>query len=197
MAHEMGDTPATEKSMEPVSLQLAGGRICTIRLSVETDAAALCAFMPKTHGESDFLNYLPGEWDLSVEEEVKFIRDRKESDRSVLIVAEVDGCIVATAGVESMKFRRFAHHAELGMTVAKEYWGQGIGRKLMECIIDWARQRKLRKLYLRVFESNHRANALYGSQGFVEEARLKGDFLRRDGTYGDTIVMAKFFPVWS
>lgn len=182
-----------DRLVGPIIFPLKGQRTCTIRLSVETDAAALCEFMPKTHGESDFLNYLPGEWKMAVEEEVEFIRDRNESDKSFLVVAEVDGCIVGAAGAESTKFRRFAHHAELGMTVAKAYWGQGIGRKLMECIVDWARERKLRKLYLRVFEGNHRAIALYRAHGFVEEARLKDDLLRGDGTYGDTIIMARFF----
>lgn len=63
----------------------------------------------------------------------------------------------------------------------------------MDCLIDWAQSRKLRKLTLRVFADNDRAIATYRSLGFVEEGRLTDDILRGDGTYCDMILMAKFF----
>jgi RimJ/RimL family protein N-acetyltransferase len=63
----------------------------------------------------------------------------------------------------------------------------------MERLVEWARQAGLRKLYLKVFSDNTRAIRLYESLGFVEEGRLKGDVLRGDGTYGDTLIMSHFF----
>lgn len=149
---------------------------------------------PKTHEESDFLLHFPGEFDLTVEQEREFIRERREKDNAVLLTVEVDGRLVAFAGAESSRFKRQQHHAELGVTVVKAFWGMGLGRKLTECIIAWARQRGLHKLYLRVYEHNVRASALYESLGFDEEGRLKDDVLRADGRYTDVIVMAKYFP---
>ena len=75
----------------------------------------------------------------------------------------------------------------------KEFWGLGIGRKIMETIVEWGRQCGLRKIYLRVFAHNDRAIRMYLAMGFVEEGRLRQDVRRGDGTFGDTLVMAKFY----
>lgn len=172
---------------------LRDGRLCVIRLLTADDAEAACDIFPRTHEESDFLLHFPGEFDLTVEQEREFIRERFEKENSTLLTAEVDGRLVAFAGAESTKFKRQQHHAELGVTVTKAFWAMGLGRKLTECLIDWARQRGLRKLYLRVYDDNERAIALYDSLGFAEEGRLRGDVLRADGRYTDVIVMAKYF----
>lgn len=160
---------------------------------VEDDAEALCAFLPRMQGESDFVNHVPGEFNKTVEEEQEFIRAHNAKPCSMAMVAEVEGQIVGVAGGASTEFKRFAHHAECGLAILKDFWGKGIGRKMMECLIQWSRAQGHRKLYLKVFAHNERAIKLYNSLGFVEEARLKGDVLRADGTYGDTIIMAKFF----
>ncbi len=86
-----------------------------------------------------------------------------------------------------------AHHAELGLVVLEEFWSLGIGRKIMEAIVEWGRQCGLRKIYLRVFAHNDRAIRMYQAMGFVEEGRLKEDVRRGDGAFGDTLVMAKFY----
>jgi len=85
-----------------------------------------------------------------------------------------------------------SHHAELGLAVLKDFWNVGIGRKMMELLIQWGRDRNLRKLYLRVFDGNERAIRLYDALRFQREARLRDDFQRDDGTYADTIIMSRF-----
>ena len=184
---------ATVPTWLPVRFTLGDGREVTIRMTVEEDAEEICAVLPCMHAESDYLNYVPGEFSFSVEEEKKYIRKHTTKPGSISMVAVDDGRIIALAGAESPEFKRLAHHAELGLTVAKEFWGEGIGRKLMDCLLKWGRERGLRKMYLRVFDHNERGLRLYRSLGFVEEGRFKGDVRRGDGTYGDTILMAKHF----
>ena len=177
----------------PIEFQLKDGRRATIRLLTEDDAEVVCRVFPQAHRESDFLMYLPGEFDLTVEQEREWIRERIENKNSLVLTVECDGQLVAVAGAESAKFRRTRHQAELGITVVKAFWGMGLGRRLTECVIAWAEARGLRRLCLRVFDDNERAIALYRSLGFTEEGRLRGDMLRADGSYSDTIIMAKYF----
>lgn len=165
---------------------------CTIRASVESDAAAILSFLPRTHLESDFLNYLPGEFDFSLEQEREFLRRHRETPGHIALIAEMEGQIVGTAGASVNGLRRYNHQCELGIVVGKSHWGRGIGRKLMQTLIDWGHAEGFRKMGLRVFVSNDRAIALYRSLGFVDEGRLVGDVLAGDGTYGDTIIMSKF-----
>lgn len=51
---------------------------------------------------------------------------------------------------------------------------QGIARKLMDAMVDLARQRGVREMALEVRESNVGARKLYESYGFAEEAVRKG-----------------------
>ena len=175
------------------SFELRDGRRCTIRGWTEDDAAQLVSVMPKVTTESDFLAYMPGEFKMTVEQEVEFIRNHHAKSQSWSVLVELDGDIIAFSGGESQDRKRYAHHAEFGLAVARDYWGQGLGRKLTELAIEWGRRIGLHKIYLRVFDHNIRAIKLYESTGFVEEARLKDDVLRGDGTYGDTIVMVRYY----
>ena len=97
-----------------------------------------------------------------------------------IFVAEYDGELVGCCALLKM--------SETTMEIAKmavdERWqGQGIGRALLRAVIDYGRQRCLRRLYL---ETNHvltPALKLYHSMGFrpVPEDRLmKSEYRRAD-----------------
>ncbi len=176
-----------------MTFQLKDGRTCTIRECVEADAEPVLKLFRTVAAESDNLGRLPDEITLTVEEEREYIRARRESPNSIMVVVEMDGRAVALAGVEGQKLKKFAHHGEVGMSVLHEYWRLGIGRAILEYLEAWARQAGLRKLCLRVYNFNEPAYRLYCGAGFTEEGRLKADVLRADGTYGDTIYMAKHF----
>jgi ribosomal protein S18 acetylase RimI-like enzyme len=84
-----------------------------------------------------------------------------------------------------------AHVARMGMAVAKAHRGQGIGRRLMEAVIDKARRKGLEKIELSVYSTNLAAVALYESAGFVVEGKkLRGRLV--DGTYDDILLMGLF-----
>ena len=182
-------------TFDPKDFLLRDGRKAVLRCSTEEDAAAFCEFMPKSHAECDFLNDLPGEFKKTIEEEKEFLREKSESADAVALVVEVDGRLVGCCGAWSQDLQRYAHHAELGLTVRKEFWGQGIGRNMMDAIIRWGASRGLRKIYLKVMADNDPAINLYRSLGFVEEGRLREDVLRGDGGYRDTMIMAKYYVV--
>ena len=169
------------------------GRKAILRGATVDDAVAFCTFMPQSHTETDFLNYMPGEFHKTVEEEEEFLREKLLLDDALALVVEVDERMAACGGAWKQECKRFAHHAELGLTVLQEFWGLGIGRRLMEAIVGWGRRQGLHKIYLKVHADNDRAIQLYQSMGFVEEGHLKDDVARRTSGYCDTIVMAKYY----
>jgi len=157
---------------------------------VEEDAAALVEFLPLTHAETDFVNYLPGEFNWTVEQEREFLRKRFQHPLSISMAAEVDGRIIGLCGAATPDFKRMHHQAELGLVILKEFWHQGIGRRMMEVTIEWGRRIGLHKMYLRVYDYNERATRLYEALGFVEEARLREDVRRADGSFAGTVYMS-------
>ena len=84
-----------------------------------------------------------------------------------------------------------ASTAVLGMIVAKRRRGQGIGFRLLEAAIAWAKRVRLRHLDLAVFPHNEAAIALYRKCGFVDVGLEKGAVARRNGELWDVLLMRR------
>jgi RimJ/RimL family protein N-acetyltransferase len=78
---------------------------------------------------------------------------------------------------------------EIGMMVAADWRGRGVGTALVAAAIEWARARGLHKLTLSVFPHNVAAIALYRKFGFVEEGRHVKHLRRANGELWDLVDM--------
>ena len=78
---------------------------------------------------------------------------------------------------------------EIGMAVARDWRGRGVGTALIEAAVEWARERGLHKLSLSVFAHNEAAIGLYRKVGFVEEGRRVKQYRRTSGELWDAIEM--------
>ena len=105
----------------------------------------------------------------------------------------IDGTFVAVAGAEivgSLHLELSRHgFGEIGMAVAREWRGRGVGSALLAAAIEWARERGLHKLSLGVFAHNAPAIALYRKFGFVEEGRRLKHYRRASGELWDAVDM--------
>jgi RimJ/RimL family protein N-acetyltransferase len=105
----------------------------------------------------------------------------------------LDGAFVAVAGDEIVGLLHVDAtgfgFGELGMLVARDRRGRGVGSALVTAAIDWARERGLHKLSLSVFAHNEPAIALYRKFGFVEEGRRVKHFRRANGELWDCLEM--------
>lgn len=66
----------------------------------------------------------------------------------------------------------------LNLAVAPAERRRGLGRTLVEAMLDALRTRDVRQVYLEVRESNASARALYASRGFKEVGRRKAYYRR-------------------
>jgi ribosomal protein S18 acetylase RimI-like enzyme len=105
----------------------------------------------------------------------------------------LDGTFVAVDGDEivgSIHVDASWHGVgEVGMAVARERRGQGVGSALMVTAVEWARERGLHKLSLSVFPHNAAGIALYRKFGFVEEGRRVKHYRRSSGELWDAVDM--------
>jgi RimJ/RimL family protein N-acetyltransferase len=100
-------------------------------------------------------------------------------------LAVAAGDVVGMAHVESSRHG----FGELGMGVARQWRGRGVGTALLTEVIDWARAQGLHKLILGVFAHNTAGIALYRKLGFVEEGRRVKQYRRTSGELWDSIEM--------
>ena len=63
--------------------------------------------------------------------------------------------------------RRMSHRAELGITVLMSEWGKGLGNRLMETVIEYAKSNGIEIIELAVKSNNERAIRLYKKYGFT------------------------------
>jgi RimJ/RimL family protein N-acetyltransferase len=149
---------------------LKDGRSLRISHVRRTDAAEIVAYVNRVCGESDYLTFGLGEFEMTVQEEEKFI-DALEGGRfDFMLKGVVDGEIVSLCQIVSRRNRpRVRHLGEFGVTVAKSHWSVGVGRAMCLAMLDVARRVGVTKVNLKVREDNVNAIRLYESLGFQRE----------------------------
>ena len=169
---------------------LKDGRNCILRNAEEKDAREVLEIFNLTHRQTDYLLSYPGEEPFSVEEEAEYLRNKSENENGIEIIAEVDGRVVASAGIEQVSKReKIRHRAEFGIGVDKDCWGLGIGTALLEACIECAKKAGFTQLELTVVADNERAVSLYKKAGFTEFGRNPKGFRSRSGEYRPLVYM--------
>jgi RimJ/RimL family protein N-acetyltransferase len=112
-----------------------------------------------------------------------------ETGKSVYIVAEIGGKVVANGNISFMTGKK-AHVCTLGIAISKSYRDRGLGTILMNELIKQARKFGKKLILLDVFELNPRAKHVYEKVGFREVGRMPG-MLFHKGKYQAGIMMAK------
>ncbi|MEA2089201.1 MAG: GNAT family protein [Thermoproteota archaeon] len=102
--------------------------------------------------------------------------------------------IVASATLSFHAEPSLIHKAWLGIAVHDDYQNRGLGAALTRFILEIARKKGLKKVYLRVSRGNKRAVHVYEKCGFKTEAVLK-DARFIDGKYCDELYMSIFFRI--
>lgn len=106
------------------------------------------------------------------------------------LVAELDGKLVASASLR-VGYGKRRHTGDVGIGVQDEYVGKGIGRALMEVLLDLAdNYLGLKRVELDVIADNEVAIHLYESLGFEREG-IKRCALFRGGMFVDLLMMGR------
>ncbi|MCM3794561.1 MULTISPECIES: GNAT family N-acetyltransferase [Priestia] len=163
-----------------------------IRSADTSDAHELSHLRVQLDGETENLDREPGEGYMDESDFEKLIQRDTESKRNLFLVASVHNEIVGFSRCQGNELKRFSHKVEFGVCIAKERWGYGIGKELLQQSILWADSADMKKMTLNVLETNKKAIDLYTKFGFEIEGLLKNDKLLSDGKYYDTVVMGRF-----
>lgn len=115
------------------------------------------------------------------------------SHQFVAVVTDENGNekAVGSAGLHVYPGPRLRHSAGIGIMVHRAYQGMGIGKKLMETLLDMADNwLMLVRVELTVYTDNEKAIRLYQKMGFVSEG-VKQKAAIRNGQYADEYIMAR------
>ncbi|MEM9064911.1 MAG: GNAT family protein [Planctomycetota bacterium] len=172
----------------------ARGLHVLIRCPVDRDAAGMIAHAKRSTEEGE--HYLI-EWDehvQTIEGQLERIRRYREGEYQVAFVAiiEVDGeeQLIGEISFRTLGRRRANHRGMFGISVAAAYQGRGIGRAMIQHLLDWAcKHPTIEIVALGCYAENTRAQKLYREIGFVEEGRAVDMFKTGPGEYHDDVIM--------
>lgn len=157
-----------------------------------SDLTEIWRYINELSKEKTFISF-QGE-EISLKDERTFLNSsikKIKEGKAILLIAQCNNKIVGVSDV-NMRPRISSHIGILGISIAKNIRGKGIGKKLMEAIINESRKnlKNLRMLELECFASNPVALDLYKSFGFKEYGRLPNGIAHK-GNFVDSILMYK------
>jgi len=111
----------------------------------------------------------------------------------ILSLVKEDGRqrVVGSATLSFFSAEALRHKAELGVTVHDDFQNLGLGTALVDFMLNTARMKRLKKVFLLVNTDNARAIHVYEKCGFRIEAKLAKEHFHK-GRLGDDFRMAIF-----
>lgn len=118
-----------------------------------------------------------------------------EASRYPLLVAESDGgAVIGWAGLSSYRARAcYAGIAEFSIYLDRQARGRGVGRELLNALIDIARTHGYWKLVSRIFPFNTASRALCRTCGFREVGTYEKHG-QLDGQWLDVVIVERLIP---
>jgi L-amino acid N-acyltransferase YncA len=161
-------------------------RTLDIRDAVADDAAVLAVIY--NQGIVDRIATL--ETEERTPEERRAWLDARDP-RHPVIVAVADGQVVGFGSLNVFNPRKaYDHVADFSIYIERSWRGKGVGSRLLQALIERARQIGYHKLVLSAFPFNEGGVALYKKFGFRTVGIYKEQGLL-DGRWVDTIIMEK------
>ncbi|MBM6619329.1 GNAT family N-acetyltransferase [Bacillus suaedaesalsae] len=155
-----------------------------IRSITPEDAELFLALSKRLDQETAFMLYEPNERKTTALEQKNMIERIISAKNSTILVAEHIDKIVGFIALFGNKNLRNKHSAYIVIGILQDYTGKGLGTKLFEQGILWAKAQNFHRLELTVMVHNKSGIALYEKMGFQREG-IKKHSLKVNGQWVD------------
>lgn len=132
--------------------------------------------------------------EISIKHEKDYLKNMLSSIKKKMAVQLLAFHNTQLIGITDIKMKEHAliHEGVFGITIAKEFRGLGLGKKIMKLVIDETVKNipQLQVITLSVFSDNSLAQNLYKSFGFKEYGRLP-EIISHKNHFDDHVYMYK------
>ena len=158
----------------------------TVRAATAADVEAICRI--HNQGISDRVATLDTT-QRTGDDTSKWLLER--GPRHPVLVADLDGAVVGWASLNQFNPRpAYNHVADFSVYVERGMRGKGIGRELLEALIERARAIGFHKMVLAAMAFNDAGLGLYRRAGFSRVGIYK-EHGQLDGRWVDVVIMEK------
>lgn len=154
-----------------------------------SDAKKIIDYLEIVLNETDYLSSNYSDMQINLENEIKFLEEIK-NNQDILLGGFINNKLVSILSIVKPypNKPRLFHNAELALTVLKEFWGNGIGYKMIQKSLLIASEKNLRRVELLVRTDNLRAIKLYESFRFIKEGEKKNSVCINRKFYNEYIM---------
>lgn len=145
------------------------GELIRLRAPEEEDLARINELL----WDPDVTQNLSAAWPEPVAGTRDWVRRSRERGDHTFVIETLAGELIGGCGLDSPGPGR---SAELGIWLAKAYWGQGYGTDAVRTLCRFGfREMNLARIELHVHETNPRGVRAYEKAGFRKEGKLRSD----------------------
>lgn len=174
---------------ETKTYKLKSGKIIKIRVPEIVEAQNLIDLKRSYIENTTTIPMILEEYSGDLKSEMALIVEYSKSANSLLLIAEFENEFIGNIDLTGSKRSKMFHTGMIGMGIQESWRNQGLGKLLVESILDWAkRESEIELVWLDVYASNDLGCALYRNTGFEISGIIKG-FFNEQGGYIDKIQM--------
>lgn len=168
------------------------GRTVILRNARPEDSAALIEYLRTTSTETPYLIREPEEITITEEQENQFIQAKIDAERELMLVAFIDGKHIGNCSLMSIApYKRYSHRCDVAIALYKEFCGCGIGKAMLQTVLDVAKNIGYEQAELEVMAENKDAIAMYEKLGFKRFGTFPDNMKYAEGSYMDAYWMMK------
>ena len=109
--------------------------------------------------------------------------------KEVMWAVTLRGRSGVVGGVDLHQWNRFHRRAEIGYSLARAWWGQGIASEAVRAVLDFGFSRmRLHRVTAMTIADNHRSVRMLERLGFRREGTRREYSWEEDGTFHDSAI---------
>jgi len=152
-------------------------------VSLRTIEEADLEFLRDTVNDPAVRYYLGARGPYNMEQEREFFENVISDDEDLNLLVCADGEPAGTVGLHPLDPTHGS--GEIGIFLAEDYWGRGLGTEAARLVTDYAfRERGHHRVTARVIQGNQASTRVWEKLGFRHEATMR-EAAFRDGEYVD------------
>lgn len=165
------------------------GMTFSFRNATESDSEKIVDFYNLIGGETDNLSFGKNEYPLSIEEQSNNIKRKNSDSTSLMLLALFQNEIAGIITLDTPTKRKFRHNSSLGIGIKLKFCNIGLGQKMMQQAIIYAKSNGItKKINLVTRSDNKNAIYVYQKLGFFIEGELKKETFENNTFYDSTVM---------
>ena len=174
---------------QPKTFKLKTGKSIRVRMPEFDEVQKLIDLKKSYLRNTKTIPLVLDEYLSSVKNELALITEYEKSLNGILLVAEFENEFIGNIDLTGSKRSKMFHTGMIGMGIKEEWRDQGLGRILIESVIDWAKENsEIELIWLDVYASNELGYNLYKNTGF-QISGIINDFFKDENGYVDKVQM--------